>query len=326
MKDGGGKTIAIVCHWSRRASESSIESERTFISSGRRRPCAKIWATYPPWPYAQVLRALALGNSNSTLFYHPKKPFYHYTIACYNISSISNFYFPILFIKIIYLHNKIIYPQTQIKTKTQIPTCYHHRHKQPNPPLCSFPFSFHALINHMLPKLFENKKNLTILSQRDLAKVPSNITSIRRTPSLRINPSPITDHQSQTHHRSPIPNPSLITDPSTHQQPHHRSNPPITDPKPITNHLSQTYHTDHQSINPSTTTTLIKPIDHQSQTHHRSSIHQPITDHRSINPSTATSPIKPINPTNPSAPIKNQTLHHPPPNPATTKQTHYNTS
>ena len=94
--------------------------------------------------YWIFVRALALKNSNSTLFYHSKKPLYHYTIPFYNTSSIPNFYFPILLIKIIYLHNKIIYPQTQIKTKTQITICYHHHHEQPNPPLCSFPFSFHA--------------------------------------------------------------------------------------------------------------------------------------------------------------------------------------
>ena len=115
-------------------------------------------------------------------------------------------------------------------------------------------------INHMLPKLFENKKNPTILNQRDLAKVPPNITSIRRTPSLGINPSPITDHRSQTHHQS---------------QTHHRNPSPIIDLKAI-------------------------------------------TDHRSINPSITTALIKPINPTNPSTPIKNQTLHRPPPSKPTT--------
>ena len=57
-------------------------------------------------------RASALGNSNSTLFCCPKKPLYHYTIPFYNTSSIPNFYFPILLIKIIYLHNKIIFSQS----------------------------------------------------------------------------------------------------------------------------------------------------------------------------------------------------------------------
>ena len=59
----------------------------------------------------QFVRALASYNSNSTLFYHFKKPLYHYTILFYNTSSIPNFYFPTLLIKIIYLHNKIIYPK-----------------------------------------------------------------------------------------------------------------------------------------------------------------------------------------------------------------------
>ena len=33
------------------------------------------------------LRALALENSNATLFYNSKKPFYHYTIPFYNTST-----------------------------------------------------------------------------------------------------------------------------------------------------------------------------------------------------------------------------------------------
>ena len=33
------------------------------------------------------LRALALENSNATLFYNYKKPFYHYTIPFYNTST-----------------------------------------------------------------------------------------------------------------------------------------------------------------------------------------------------------------------------------------------
>ena len=40
-----------------------------------------------------VYRALALENSNSTLFYHSKKSFYHYTIPFYNTSSIPKLYF-----------------------------------------------------------------------------------------------------------------------------------------------------------------------------------------------------------------------------------------
>ena len=49
------------------------------------------------------IRALALENSNATLFYNSKKPFlslYHIILQYFHI---SNFYFPILLIKIIYL-------------------------------------------------------------------------------------------------------------------------------------------------------------------------------------------------------------------------------
>jgi len=57
----------------------------------------------------KIVRASASRNFNSTLFFHLKKSLYHYTISFYNTSSISNFYFPILLIKIIYLHNKIYF-------------------------------------------------------------------------------------------------------------------------------------------------------------------------------------------------------------------------
>ena len=77
------------------------------------------------WQICKTLRASTSRNYNSTIFYHLKKLLYHYTISFYNASSISKFYFPILFLK-------IIYPKTQIKTKTQITTCYHHDHEQPS--------------------------------------------------------------------------------------------------------------------------------------------------------------------------------------------------
>ena len=132
---------------------SETEREETFTTEDQDFPplvqCSswkedKISKTSSTLAKTSSRKALALENSNSTLFYYPKKPLYHYTISFYNISSIPNFYFPILLIKIIYLHDIIMYPQTQIKTKTQITTCYHHHDEQLNPPLCSFPFSFHA--------------------------------------------------------------------------------------------------------------------------------------------------------------------------------------
>ena len=79
-------------------------------------------------PMHATLRASASRNSNSILFYHSKEPLYHYTILFYNTSSIPNFYFPILLIK-------IIYPKTQIKKKNPnhhlLPPSWHH-HKQPS--------------------------------------------------------------------------------------------------------------------------------------------------------------------------------------------------
>ena len=48
------------------------------------------------WPTVNLelnIRALVLENSNSTLFYHSKKPLYHYTISFYNTSIIPKLYF-----------------------------------------------------------------------------------------------------------------------------------------------------------------------------------------------------------------------------------------
>ena len=64
------------------------------------------------WAYwAYILFYLGLGYDLWLYIYHFKKLLYHYTIPLYNTSNIPNFYFPTLLIKIIYLHNKIIYPK-----------------------------------------------------------------------------------------------------------------------------------------------------------------------------------------------------------------------
>ena len=75
------------------------------------------------------LRALALKNAILFYFTISKSHFIIYTIPFYNPFSILNFYFSILLIKIIYLHNKTIYIKIQIKTTTQICN-HHHNHKQ----------------------------------------------------------------------------------------------------------------------------------------------------------------------------------------------------
>ena len=57
-----------------------------------------------------MIKSISIRKCYSILFYHSKNYFINYTISFYNTSSISDFYFPILLIKIIYLHNKIIFP------------------------------------------------------------------------------------------------------------------------------------------------------------------------------------------------------------------------
>ena len=82
-----------------------------------------------------IINFKLLEHLHSKILLHPilhsKKSLYqlYYTILQY--SQHPNFYFTIRYIKIIFLHNKIIYLKTQIKTKTQITsatTCYHYHH------------------------------------------------------------------------------------------------------------------------------------------------------------------------------------------------------
>ena len=55
------------------------------------------------------------------LFYHIKKSLYQLYHTILQYSQHPNFYFTIQHIKIIFLHDKTIYPKIQIKTETQKP-------------------------------------------------------------------------------------------------------------------------------------------------------------------------------------------------------------
>ena len=57
-----------------------------------------------------IVRALALENSNATLFYNSKKPLLSLYRSILQYLYVPNFYFPFLLIKIIYLHNEIMIP------------------------------------------------------------------------------------------------------------------------------------------------------------------------------------------------------------------------
>ena len=179
------------------------------------------------------MRALASHNSNFTLFYHSKIPLYHYTIPFYNTSSIPNFYFPILLIKIIYLHykiifirNKIIYPQSPsfILSFSFFPFNNHkfyrkHRHHMPN-------------VDHQTPHRSPQKKTQTIKHQTPITQTPH---AQRRSP----NTTPITDH--------PKKNPDHQTSNTTaqcrslkhhtdHRSPKKKKKPTCKNPQPNTDH------------------------------------------------------------------------------------------
>ena len=222
------------------------------------------------------MRALASHNSNFTLFYHSKMPLYHYTIPFYNTSSIPNFYFPILLIKIIYLHykiifirNKIIYPQSPsfILSFSFFPFNNHkfyrkHRHHMPN-------------VDHQTPHQSPKKKNPR----------PSNTD--HRSPKHHM---PNVDHQ--TPHRSPQKKTQTIKHqtPIT-QTPHAQRRSPNT--TPITDHPKK--NPDHQTSN---TTAQRRSLKHH--TDHRSPKKkkkptcknpQPNTDHPNTNHPRQSEPI-----------------------------------
>ena len=69
------------------------------------------------------VRAFTSGNFILFYFTTSKSYFINYTIQVYNISSILTFIFP-FYIKIIFLHNKIIY-----STITSFTIQNHHHHK-----------------------------------------------------------------------------------------------------------------------------------------------------------------------------------------------------
>ena len=105
-----------------------------------------------------TVRASTSRNSNSTLFYHPKKSLYHYTILFYNTSHIPSFYFPILLIKIIYLHNKIYFSFFVFFQFPPPPSLnlYHRASTAQSPPLC-LNHAHHATTAHCPPKSHRNK-------------------------------------------------------------------------------------------------------------------------------------------------------------------------
>ena len=102
-----------------------------------------------------TVRASTSRNSNSTLFYHPKKSLYHYTILFYNTSHIPSFYFPILLIKIIYLHNKIYFPFFIFFLFYFFPIF---SSTFPQPPSPRLHHAHHATTAHCLLKSHRNKK------------------------------------------------------------------------------------------------------------------------------------------------------------------------
>ena len=122
-----------------------------------------------------------MENSNATLFYNSKKSLlslYHTILQCLHI---PNFYFPLLLIKIIYLHNKIIY----LKIIYSLPSLYS--------------LSFSALSDHVQKaqnpqtKTKEEKKTwIQLTSSKAMAKYKTLNSSI----NLQI--------QTQTDRRSPL--------------------------------------------------------------------------------------------------------------------------
>ena len=71
--------------------------------------------------FSSSRKSIHISKFYLIIFYHLKKLFYQLYHTILQYSQHFNFYFTIQHIKIIFLHNKIIYPKTQIKTETQNP-------------------------------------------------------------------------------------------------------------------------------------------------------------------------------------------------------------
>ena len=101
-----------------------------------------------PWKVFRLFLFFGLNNNFTEsihipkfyliLFYHSKKLLYQLYHTILQYSQHLNFYFTIQHIRITFLHNKIIYPKTQIKTKSQNPKqlC---NHLLPPPPRRTYP-------------------------------------------------------------------------------------------------------------------------------------------------------------------------------------------
>ena len=127
--------------------------------------------------YECIYWALALKNAILLYFTISKSHFIIYTIPFYNTFSIPNFYFSILLIKIIYLHNKIIYIKTQIKTKTQI--C---NHLLPPPPQTTYPNRNRWPRHHPTAKIQTNETYLCHHNQRHHHGNNTPTTTMQRNP------------------------------------------------------------------------------------------------------------------------------------------------
>lgn len=153
--------------------------------------------------------ALALENSNFTLFYNFKKSLYHYTIPFYNTSSIPNFYFPLLLIKIIYtksnnLHsNHRLHRDQSLQPKTLIArTSLSHHHRDPI--IDPDPHRHHDLRSSLIYADPKPKINTQLRHVDPKSKINTQIQNLRSTPrSTQIN--------TQLCHAQINPNPKPIT-------------------------------------------------------------------------------------------------------------------
>ena len=76
----GREVTATVCYWSLLPMDSSVPSAKALTSSGKRRPCTKLWATRPPTPFSHArMLALAGRGMPSSL-----------NVGCHNCTSLED--------------------------------------------------------------------------------------------------------------------------------------------------------------------------------------------------------------------------------------------
>ena len=157
------------------------------------------------------LKARHIRKFYPILFYHPEKPLYQLYNTVLQYSQHLNFYFPILLIKIIYLHNKLYFFVFVFSQFSPLPSfnLYHQASAAYSPPP-RLHHAHHATTAHRPPKFHRNKtyikkKKMHNPNELDLAMThtePRRTQKKKKSVEPRKNAEPFGIHP-HLHHARP---------------------------------------------------------------------------------------------------------------------------